>query len=819
MNIMVYIYLFTCLCYAYVGMVTYIYDSKNKLNRIFFILCLDLALWALMLTLVNAVPDAETATVFRRIATIFWSAIFCLLLHFIIILIKKDMILKKPLVSVLFYSPALISVYLYYLHMPATVQDIVKLPYGWAYLNPIGKGFLWDNYLSIYSAFYTVTSILLLYIWGKQSVFRREKRQSGIIISTIAAIFPLGAVTDIILPIMGIPLIPTLTIFFILIPIFGIWYSIKKYRLMNLSPENVFLDVMKTVREGVIITNPDRVIQDINIGVEKLLGYTEDELKNRPIDVILREKSALQGVDIYNPKDLILITKNNEELPVLFSSSTLSDEWGEPYGSVFTFQDLTEIKRMQSKLLRSYEELEMKVLERTLELNTANKELKNEISARIEMENEIKKLALYDHLTGLPNRRLFNDYLNQKIHENLRNEIPLSVMFLDLDSFKMINDTMGHDQGDELIKQVASRLAGTLRVNDIIGRIGGDEFLIIVHNTPDEKTSEIVAGKLIECFRHPFILDRNEIYITASIGIAMYPVDGEDVDTLIKNADIAMYRAKEKGKNKYEICTSTMKNSLVETMKLTNRLYRTIERKELDLYYQPQVDADSGRIVGFEALIRWNHPEMGVVLPGEFISLAEKTGLIIPIGEWVLETACRQNKLWQDQGMITVPVAVNLSAKQFMDRGIVDKISGVLGKTGLEPRFLELEITENVLMNEVDLISDTMEKLNKLGINISIDDFGTEYFSLNYLKQLSIDRLKIAMTFVQGIMINQKDEAIINTIIALADNLRIRTIAEGVETLDQLEFLRKVKCDVVQGFYLYKPMSAAQIEELLREQM
>ncbi len=814
MSIMVYVYLIASLNYIYIGTVTYIYDSTNRQNRIFLILCLDLALWGLMLTLVNSVPDAETATEFRRIATFFWSTVFCLMLHFCLVLIKKDTFLKKPWALFLFYSPALISIYLYYFYIPATVKDIVKIPYSWAYLNPIGQGFLWDNFLNIYYISYSLASITSVYIWGKQSIFKREKRQSRIIISTFMAVLLMGSVTDIILPNMGIPLLPTLTIFFILIPIYGMWYSIKKYRMMNLSPENVVLDVMKTMREGMIITNQNNVMQNINAGALEILGYTENELRDKPIDIILSEESTLQVVDTCNANELLLKTKDNVKLPVLFSSSTLLDEWGEPYGSVLIFQDLTEIKKVQSKLQESYDELEIKVQERTKELNIANEELKNEIKSRIEMENEIKKLAFFDHLTGLPNRRLFNDYLKQKIHESQRNQLPLSVMFLDLDSFKMINDTMGHAKGDELLKQVASRLAGTLRIGDTIGRIGGDEFLIIVQNTPDEQTSEIIADKLVKSFHRPFKLGGNEIYITASIGIAMYPIDGENVDTLIKNADIAMYRAKEKGKNKYEICTSAMKINLVEIMKLTNHLYRAIERNELELYYQPQVDTNSERIVGFEALIRWHHPELGIISPREFIPIAEKTGLIIPIGEWVLKTACRQNKAWQDQGMIAVPMAVNLSVKQFMDYDIVDKITKILGETGLEPQFLELEITESVVMKEVDFISDTLEMLNNLGVRISIDDFGTEYSSLNYLKQLPINRIKIAMTFVQGIAINQKDEAIINAIIALANNLEINTIAEGVETLSQMEFLKNVKCNVIQGFYLYKPMTADRVEEL-----
>lgn len=819
MGIMVIIYLLACVCYLYTGISAYLYDSTNRLNRVFFILCLELALWGFMLALMSAVPDAEIAIRFRRTATFFWSTVYCLLLHYCLILVKKDKFLSNPLLLFLFYSPVLICIYLYYFYIPVNVNSIVRISYGWAYLDSNENGFLWNNFMNLYYIPYSLISILLLYNRGKKTSLKREREQLLIAVTTYIIALLLGSITDIILPKLGFPLLPPMANIFILIPIFGFWYSVKKYHFMKLSPENVVLDVMKTMREGMIIVNQFRVIKDINIGALEILGYSENELKDKAIDMILPEGTELQKLDIYSATEMLLKTKNNEKLPVLFSTSTLLDEWGEAYGSVSIFQDLSEIKRIQNELQKSHDELEVKVQERTRALNAANVELKNEVKSRIEMENEIKKLAFFDHLTGLPNRRLFNDYLNRKIHESQRNELPLSVMFLDLDSFKQINDSLGHAWGDELIKQVADRLSKTLRISDTIGRIGGDEFLIMVQNTPNEKTSDIIAEKLVESFHKPFNLGGYETYITASIGIAMYPVDGEDGETLIKNADVAMYRAKEKGKNKYEICTPKMKTNLVEIMKLTNYLYRAVEKDELELYYQPQVDIHSGCIAGIEALLRWNHPEMGKVLSGEFIPIAEKTGLIIPIGEWVLETACRMNKKLQDQGFIAVPIAVNISIKQFMDNGIVGKVSKVLSETGLDPHFLELEITEGVLMKEVDTISATLQQLNNMGVRISIDDFGIEYSSFNYLKKLPIDRLKIAMTFIQGISVNQKDEAIINAIIALAKNLDINTIAEGVENVSQMEFLRKAKCDMVQGYYMYKPMTAGQIEELFKNRV
>lgn len=391
----------------------------------------------------------------------------------------------------------------------------------------------------------------------------------------------------------------------------------------------------------------------------------------------------------------------------------------------------------------------------------------------------------------------------------------MAVLYLDLDSFKMINDTLGHAQGDKLLKMVSERLVSVIRRSDPIARIGGDEFLILVQNRADESSATIIASRLNKAFRQQFVLDGNEVHITVSIGIALYPVDGEDAETLIKNADIAMYTAKEKGKNKYELCTPAMKSSIQEIMNLTNQLYKAVGRKEFELYYQPQVDISSGMIVGFEALIRWNHPEMGMISPAKFIPIAEKTGLILPIGEWVLKNACRQIKKWHDRGFQRVPVAVNLSVRQFIDYDLVSTVERVLYETGLEPGYLELEITESILMEDAKSIAATLERLDQMGVKISIDDFGMKYSSLNYLKQIPLHRLKIDMSFVQGITVNHKDEIIIDGIISLAKNLGIEVLAEGVETLPQLDFLKNARCFIVQGFYLYGPMSAEEISASL----
>ena len=480
------------------------------------------------------------------------------------------------------------------------------------------------------------------------------------------------------------------------------------------------------------------------------------------------------------------------------------------------FYDIHIRKLAQEELEHTLDNLETKVQDRTLELSKANELLQVEIVEREKTQEKISHLAYHDHLTGLPNRLLFTDRLRQGIFLTRRLEKPLGVIFVDLDGFKMINDTMGHDQGDELLKEVANRLVASVHKNDIVSRVGGDEFIIMVQNFTDSDDITKITSKIIDGFKKQFKLNDQDFYVTASLGVALYPMDGEDVDTLIKNADIAMYKAKENGKNQYALCTPLMKAKVMENMTLTNSLYSALERKELMLYYQPQVSSASGKIIGLEALLRWNHPELGFVPPSKFIPIAEQTGLIMPIGDWVLKTACKQNKAWQDAGLPHLRMAVNLSVSQFQNANIVKQVEEILMETGLSSEYLELEITESIAMNEVNGVIETLNAFKKLGITISIDDFGTEYSSLSRLKQMPIDKIKIAMPFVQGIDVSDKDEAITKAIIVLAKNLGLQTIAEGVETKHQLSFLNQRMCDEIQGFYYYEPLPAQEIETILR---
>jgi diguanylate cyclase (GGDEF)-like protein len=436
---------------------------------------------------------------------------------------------------------------------------------------------------------------------------------------------------------------------------------------------------------------------------------------------------------------------------------------------------------------------------------------------KLSSEMHIEFMAYYDSLTGLPNRQLFQDRAEQAIHLARRNNRIVGILFLDLDSFKSINDTMGHEGGDQLIQALSRKIADSLRKTDTVARFGGDEFLILINSVDDAENISKVADKIMRLFQEPILLKGQEIFITASAGISVFPADGEDSQTLIKNADIAMYTAKEKGKNQYAFCSHNMKELVQYRVNLSNNLYRALDRNELQVYYQPQIDLQTEKITGLEALLRWSHPEFGMIPPMEFIPLAEQTGLINPIGDWVLEIACAQTMAWKRMGLGALRIAVNLSVVQLRNPNLARHIERILRKTGIDPIQVELEITESTTTKEPDYIIRILNDLKGLGVSISIDDFGTEYSSLNRLKMLPVDRLKMDIQFVRGIDKSPKDQAITMVIINLAKNLDLKLIAEGVENYSQLDFLKNRMCDEVQGFYYYRPMPANEVEGILRK--
>jgi diguanylate cyclase (GGDEF)-like protein/PAS domain S-box-containing protein len=441
----------------------------------------------------------------------------------------------------------------------------------------------------------------------------------------------------------------------------------------------------------------------------------------------------------------------------------------------------------------------------------------NDITERKLAEERLLHLAHYDVLTSLPNRVLFYDRLKQALAQAKRNQWTTGVMFIDLDRFKNVNDTLGHAVGDRLLQQVSERLMESVRAGDTVGRLGGDEFAIVLSNLSSAQDANLVAQKIMVSFKDPFKLTGVELYMTASIGITLYPDDSTDQETLIKNADAAMYRAKAVGRNSYRFYTPEMNARALELLSMENSLRRALERDEFVLYYQPKAGVADGNIVGVEALLRWQHPDRGLVSPGEFMPVLEETGLIVPVGEWVLKAVCEQIRTWQRAGITPVPVAVNFSPRQFASRDLGDTIKRVLDEQRVDPRLIEVEITESSLMTNLEETALILKYVGDLGVGLSIDDFGTGYSSLAYLKRFQFDSLKVDRSFVQDLTTDADDATITRALISMAHNLGLKVVAEGVETEAQLAFLVEHGCDEIQGFYFSRPLIAEECGSWLKE--
>lgn len=430
--------------------------------------------------------------------------------------------------------------------------------------------------------------------------------------------------------------------------------------------------------------------------------------------------------------------------------------------------------------------------------------------------DRVHHIAFHDDLTALPNRLMLTERLDQALGRHRRAKMTLAILYMNLDRFKVINDSLGHEAGDILLCLVADRLRAQLREGDSLARVGGDEFVILIENYGNSIALSACAQRFVEQLSAPFLLGKKDCHVTVSIGISTFPADGSDSQSLLKAADVAMYRAKETGRNNYQYYLPSMNVHTLERLELESDLRQALERGEFFLHYQPKVEIASGLITGVEALLRWKHPLRGLVPPLDFIPLAEETGLIVPIGEWVLATACARTKSWQGCGLPKLSVAVNLSARQFADTMLLAKLTRIIHASGLDPSLLELEITESVVMSNGESAVSVLEKLKSIGVQIAIDDFGTGYSSLAYLKRFPIDILKVDRSFIRDIPADSGDMKITRAIIAMAHGLRLKVVAEGVETAEQMEFLGSQSCDAVQGYFLYRPLQEEELADVLK---
>jgi diguanylate cyclase (GGDEF)-like protein/PAS domain S-box-containing protein len=443
-----------------------------------------------------------------------------------------------------------------------------------------------------------------------------------------------------------------------------------------------------------------------------------------------------------------------------------------------------------------------------------------DITERVVAAERIQYVAYHDGLTDLPNRIMFSEVLSHAVGQAKRHNRNLALLFVDLDRFKNINDMLGHAAGDDLLKEVSARIKASIRSSDVVARLGGDEFVVLLEDIHEQKNVVKVVRKLLSSLNEPLTMHSQEFRVTASIGVTMFPHDAQDEPTLMRNADMAMYRAKEEGRNTFQFFSGDMMDThSFERLALESSLRRALERQEFRVHYQAKVDAKTRAITGVEALVRWQHPELGLVPPSRFIPIAEETGLIVPIGRWVLQEACRQNKAWQDAGMPAVRIAVNLSARQFTDKGLLKEVRSILADSGLSPSLLELEITESMVMRDLPKALEILTALKRLGVWLAIDDFGTGYSSLSSVKRFPIDVIKVDRSFIRDIPEDSDDKALTEAIIRMAKSLSLTVVAEGVETKEQVAFLQRHACDEFQGYYFSKPIPAEDFARLLQRNL
>jgi diguanylate cyclase (GGDEF)-like protein/PAS domain S-box-containing protein len=548
---------------------------------------------------------------------------------------------------------------------------------------------------------------------------------------------------------------------------------------------------LNCIGDAVVCTDLSGNITFLNLVAEKMTGWPWEEALGQPMAEVFRIQDALthettpnpmdaavgQNRTVHLPSNCILIRRDGFEMPIEDSVAPIHDREGKATGAVIVFRD---------------------------------------VSAARAMANQMTHSAQHDFLTGLPNRMLLNDRVNQAIALAPRHSKRVAVLFLDLDGFKHINDSLGHPIGDKLLQSIAKRLVGCVRSTDTVSRQGGDEFVVLLSEMEQQEDAAISAIRILGAVAGAHSIDQHDLHLTASIGVSVYPDDGKDAETLIKNADTAMYQAKENGRQSYQFFKPAMNVRAVERQSIEESLRRALERKEFSLHYQPKIKIETGEITGAEALIRWTHPTRGPVSPANFIPVAEDCGLILPIGNWVLREACKQARAWLDAGLPLGTIAVNISSMEFREDNFLESVFTTLSETGLDPKCLELELTESVLMKRAESAASVLKTLRARGVQIAVDDFGTGYSSLSYLRKFPIDALKIDQSFVRQITSAPDDTTIVTAVISMGRSLKLRVVAEGVESREELGFLQTHLCDEAQGFYFSRPVLPKQFAILLK---
>lgn len=762
---------------------------NRKFNNTMLYLCIaaiHLLVWTFcnLMILLSSTPDA--CQVWYKAGSLGQCYFSAFLSQFMIRFSGKHNFIKKWWAKILFYIPPAILLCAF-LFDKVIIDNFIVISAGNIKKTIILN--VWMVYYIIMHITYLSTGILYLVKWRLKLKYPSEKKKGRKIVTvhlfSFIVCLSVGIISIMIKSATLFMLVPALAAFGFI----NMWYSFN-YEWVELTPSLAIEYIFNNMADSVILVDSELKILTVNPEMRRLIKYTEEELIGKDISFIFEKNpyfdikehlSSLRDNKISNI-EAKLINKVQAPIPITFSASEYRDEDNVLVGIVIICHDISHQERIQSSL---------------------------------------KHLARHDHLTNLPNRLLFNDRLEQSLALAKRYSYMVGVMFMDIDGFKEVNDDYGHDAGDNLLIDISERLKTVIRKTDTLARLGGDEFIMIINNLKSYSQINGIAEKVLSVFSEKFSIGINRVSVSASLGISVYPLDGDTTEELLKNADTAMYHAKALGKNNFQIYSHELSRKTTEKFIFENKLRNAIEKNEFILHYQPIVDIITGNLVGIEALVRWQDSQTGLILPHKFITAAEETGLIVQIGEYVIRTACNQLSKWIRMGMKRIPISVNLSNRQFQHKNLIEMVTGIVEESGLDSGLLQFEITENTAMRDPAHTLYVLRELKNMGITFIIDDFGIGLSSLNYLRSFPIDGIKIDRSFIQNVITSKKDATTTTAIMAMANTMNLRVIAEGVETEDQLKFLTDIKWEhnektislAAQGYYFCKPLAEKELTE------
>jgi diguanylate cyclase (GGDEF)-like protein/PAS domain S-box-containing protein len=761
-------------------------NPRAAANRLFVVFSAIFALWFIGTAFQLFSPDENAARLWFSIGTLGWFFIAPVFVHFLLVLTENSFYRRHLWILLLLYAPAA-ALTLANLTGDAGGYVFARSVVGWTYVSNFRSAL--TSLASAHSLASAIFGIVILARWGRGSSDPQRKAQSRIIILSVAAAMVSYSATAFLSFLPGLWYLPSIGNVFVVAWLAGIAFAIMRHKLLSISPTEAALTIFTTMADGVLLIDRHGSIANANPAACEILRVPASSLVGSSVEgtlpsVFIGDHASWATAHSVRDLETTYDTGDGKTVYLSVTTSADLDRSGERQGTVMVFRDITERKQV---------------------------------------ENQLHHMATHDVLTGLPNRTLLNDRLkNALLRAQRHRDQLLAVLFIDLDKFKEINDRHGHDSGDFMLREAARKLAKCVREYDTVCRLGGDEFVVVLTDLADQRSCEIVIQRIQAAFRAPLLLENLELTITLSIGVSFYPLNADKPEDLFKFADMALYSVKSTGRNGYRLYTSDLDTATRKTESLEKDLAVALSRNEFEIYYQPIYDLATNEPSSMEALLRWNHPDLGMVRPMDFIPMAERSGAIVPIGEWVLRDACRQLHEWQETGR-EITLAVNLSARQFQDPDLAAKITGILREFAIEPRLIELEFTESTAMVDVERTVETVRKLKEQGIQIVIDDFGSGFSSLAWLKHLHPKALKIDKFFIQNVGSDSNDSAIVKAIVTMAHSMGMRVIAEGIESTTQLDALRNMQweratdlaCDGVQGFLYSQPVPASKAARFL----